>query len=60
MQVEAGESKLLPFETFPFFFFVSPTGVIEELALLKNIGLAGTFCIIWQEIPLCQVCDTNA
>ena len=31
---EAGKSKLLKFETFPF-FFVLPTGVIEELALLK-------------------------
>ena len=42
MQVEAGESKLLPFETFPF-FFVSPTGVIEELALLKNGTYAATY-----------------
>ena len=30
----------------------------ENVFLLqKSIGLAGTFCIIWQEIPSCQVCD---
>ena len=34
-QVEAGETKLLVSETFWFFFFLRPTGSIEELALLK-------------------------
>ena len=42
VQVEEGESKLLPFETFPcfffFIFFLLLTGVIEELALLKICG----------------------
>ena len=32
---DAGERKLLQFKLFCSFFFVSPTGVIEELALLK-------------------------
>ena len=36
MQVEAGESKLLLFETFSLFFFlIFPGRVIEELAFLK-------------------------
>ena len=36
VQVQAGKSKLLLFET----FFFSPTGSIEELALLKRISVA--------------------
>ena len=37
VQVQARESKLLPFETFSFlFFFSSHERVIEELALLKK------------------------
>ena len=35
LQLEAGESKLLLFETFPLFFKIVPGRVIEELALLK-------------------------
>ena len=35
MKVEVGESKLLLFETFRCFFYVSLTQIIEELALLK-------------------------
>ena len=36
-QVEAGESKLLLFETFPLFFYLLQRRVIEELALLKRL-----------------------
>ena len=40
VQVEAGESKLLLFETFPFFYFYyfSLERFLEELALLKIIA----------------------
>ena len=41
MQIEAGEFKLLLFETFLLFFFFFPTGSIEELALLKIKALMG-------------------
>ena len=33
---DAGERKLLQFKLFCYFFFLLPTGVIEELALLKR------------------------
>ena len=37
MQVEAGGSKLLLFETFSFNFFSSHERFLEELALLKMV-----------------------
>jgi len=41
----SSERKILPMTQEKFFL------------LQKSIGLAGTFCIIWQEVPSCQVCD---
>ena len=41
--------KVIAIQTFPFFFFVSPTGVIEELALLKNFYKSHSdWYIIWK------------
>ena len=44
VQVEAGESKLLLFETFSLVFFFSLEGFIEELALLKMSRVQKTSC----------------
>ena len=41
VQFKVGESKLLLFETFPLFFHISQTRVIEELALLKIVPIIG-------------------
>ena len=47
-KVEAGESKLLLFETFTFYF--SHTGSIEELVLLKKINEVHRFPILGSQM----------